>query len=105
LSFVAIGALALAQTFDYLTFLLMTARHGLGAEMNPFVVRIAMELGLTGLTLAKIVFVCFAALAAVVIARRQKRVGMTVLALGVVVGFIGGASNLATLWGGLWPLP
>jgi len=105
LSFVAIGALALAQAFDYLTFLLMTARHGLDAEMNPFVVRVAMELGLTGLTLAKIVFVCFAALAAVVIARRQKRVGMAVLALGVVVGFIGGMSNVATLWGGVWPLP
>jgi hypothetical protein len=97
LSFVAIGWLALAQAFDYLTFLLMTARHGLDAEMNPFVVRIAMELGLTGLTLAKIVFVCFAALAAVVIARRQKRIGMAVLALGVVVGLIGGVSNIATL--------
>lgn len=97
MSFVAIGVLALAQAFDYLTFLLMTARHGLDAEMNPFVVRIAMELGLAGLTLAKIVFVCFAALAAVVIARRQKRMGMAVLALGVVVGLIGGVSNIATL--------
>lgn len=105
MSLVAIGALALAQTFDYLTFLLMTARHGLGAEMNPFVIRLATELGLTGLTLAKIVFVCFAALAAMVIARRQKRVGMALLALGVVVGFVGGASNLATLWGGLLPIP
>lgn len=93
----AIGVLALAQAFDYLTFLLMTARHGLGAEMNPFVVRIAMELGLAGLTFAKIVFVCFAALAAVVIARRQKRMGMAVLALGVVVGLVGGMSNIATL--------
>ncbi len=97
MSFVAIGVLALAQAFDYLTFLLMTARHGLDAELNPFVVRIAMELGLTGLTLAKIVFVCFAALAAIVIARRQKRIGMAVLALGVVVGLIGGASNIMTL--------
>jgi hypothetical protein len=98
LSFVAIGVLALAQAFDYLTFLLMTARHGLDAELNPFVVRIAMELGLTGLTLAKIVFVCFAALAAVVIARRQRRIGMAVLGLGVVVGLIGGVSNIATFW-------
>jgi hypothetical protein len=97
LSFVAIGVLALAQAFDYLTFLLMTARHGLEAEMNPLVVHIAMELGLTGLTLAKIVFVCFAALAAVVIARRQQRVGMAVLALGVLIGLIGGVSNIATL--------
>ena len=98
MSFVAIGVLALAQAFDYLTFLLMTARHGLDAEMNPFVVRIAMELGLTGLTLAKVVFVCFAALAAVVIARRQKKIGMAVMALGVVVGLIGGVSNIATFW-------
>jgi len=98
LPLIAIGVLALAQAFDYLTFLLMTARHGLDVELNPFVVRVATELGLTGLTLAKIVFVCFAALAAVVIARRQRMVGMAVLALGVVVGLIGGVSNIATFW-------
>jgi len=93
----AFGVLVLAQAFDYFSFLLMTARHGLEAEVNPFVVRIATELGLTGLTLTKIVFVCFAALAAVVIARRQRGLGMAVLAVGAVIGVIGGASNIATL--------
>lgn len=93
----AIGVLALAQVFDYLTFLVMTARHGLSAEANPLVVRLAMELGLTGLTLAKIVFVCFAALAAIVIARRQKRIGMAVLVVGCLAGIVGGLSNVATL--------
>ena len=44
---IAIGVLALAQAFDYLTFLLMTARHGLDVELNPFVVRVATELGLS----------------------------------------------------------
>jgi hypothetical protein len=97
LSLAAFGALALAQAFDYFSFLLMMARRGLDAEMNPFVVHMATELGLTGLTLAKIVFICFAALAAVVIARRQKGLGMAVLALGVIAGFVGGLSNIASL--------
>ena len=93
----AIGALALAQAFDYVSFLFMAARHGLDTELNPFVVHVAREFGVPGITRLKIVFVTFAALAALVIARNHRRLGTGILVLGVLSGFVGGISNIATL--------
>jgi len=93
----AIGALALAQAFDYVSFLFMAARHGLDTELNPFVVHVSREFGVPGITVLKLVFITFAALAALVIARHHHRLGAAILALGVLSGFVGGISNLATL--------
>ena len=93
----SIGALAVAHLFDYVSFLLMVKRHGLAAEANPVVISVAEELGLPGVTLAKLAVVAFAALATVVLARRRRGLARAVVVLGVVAGLIGGLSNVATL--------
>jgi hypothetical protein len=94
---VALGALALAHLFDWVSFLVMIARHGLGAEANPIVVTLVEETGVPGVTLAKIATVAFAAGMAVFIAPQRRRLAMVLLTFGVVAGVVGGFSNIATL--------
>lgn len=93
----ALGVLALAQFFDWASFLVMIARHGLGAEANPIVVTLVEATGLPGVTLAKVATVVFAALLAVLIAPRHRRMAMVLLTFGVAAGAVGGVSNIATL--------
>lgn len=93
----ALGVLALAQFFDWASFLIMIARHGLGAEANPIVVTIVEEAGVTGVTLAKVATVAFAALLAVLLAPQRRRMAMVLLTFGVAAGMVGGISNIATL--------
>jgi hypothetical protein len=94
---IGLSVLALAHLFDYASFLVMVDRHGLAAEANPIVVRIAQNLGIPGLTLAKIATVGFAALLMFVIAQRRRRLAMGLLTFGVAAGMLGGFSNIATL--------
>ena len=93
----AIAALVLSHLFDLVSFLVMTGRHGLSAEANPVVVRLAEQLGLPGLTLAKVVAVVLGASVFVILAPKRRRLAMTVLVFGVVAGLVGGVSNLASL--------
>jgi hypothetical protein len=94
---VILGALALAHLFDWASFLIMIARHGLEAEANPIVVRLFEEVGVPGVTVAKVATVAFAALLAVLIAPRRRRMAMVLLTFGVAAGMVGGISNIATL--------
>jgi hypothetical protein len=94
---IALGVLALAQFFDWASFLVMIARHGLQAEANPIVVALVEEVGVHGVTLAKVATVAFAALLAVLIAPRRRRMAMVLLTFGVCAGLVGGISNIATL--------
>jgi hypothetical protein len=93
----ALGVLALAHTFDWASFLVMIARHGLVAEANPIVVTLFEETGVPGVTLAKVATVVFAALLAVLIAPHRRRTAMVLLTFGVAAGMVGGISNIATL--------
>ncbi|HSH21486.1 MAG TPA: hypothetical protein VK992_02560 [Candidatus Caenarcaniphilales bacterium] len=95
--FPAIIVLALAHAFDYVSFILMTKRHGLEAELNPLVILLAQNVGLPGLTVAKVAAVVLAAVAILIIARRRPRVAMAVMVLGSVAGLVGGLSNVMTL--------
>ena len=94
---VALGALLLAHVFDWASFLVMIGRHGLSSEANPIVVSLVQEAGVLGVTLAKLATVAFAALLAVLIAPRRRRMAMVLVSFGVVAGFLGGLSNIATL--------
>jgi hypothetical protein len=90
--------LALAHLFDFGTFLVMTSRHGLAAELNPVVVFMATEFGLPGLTIAKLTSVVFLAVTAWILYRaRRNRVATTLVMIGVVAGIIGGCSNIASI--------
>jgi hypothetical protein len=73
------------------------ARHGLAAEANPVVVLLAQELGLPGLTLAKVVAVGFALLVMFLVARHNRALAGGVLVIGVAAGLVGGFSNVASL--------
>ena len=91
-----IGILALAHIFDWVSFLVMIARHGVGAEANPIVVQVLDELGIPGVTLAKLATVVFAASLAVLLAPKRRQVAMVLLTFGVVAGVVGGITNVAT---------
>ena len=93
----ALAVLALAHLFDYASFLVLIGRHGLAAEANPIVVRIAEEAGIPGLTIAKAATVTFAALLMVLIAPRRRRLAIGLLVFGVSAGLVGGLSNVASL--------
>jgi hypothetical protein len=93
----ALGILALAHLFDWASFLVMIGRHGLGAEANPIVVTLVEDAGVPGVTLAKLATVAFAALLAVLLAPKRRRMAMVLVTFGVVAGLVGGFSNIATL--------
>ena len=94
---VALGILALAQLFDYVSFMFMIERHGLAAELNPIVVALAENVGLVGLTLVKAGAVLFLGFAALLLMPRRPHVAVGVLAVGIVLGVIGGVSNVMTI--------
>ena len=93
----ALAVLLLAHIFDWASFLIMIARHGLGAEANPIVVTLVEETGVPGVTLAKLATVAFAAGLAVLIAPKRRRMAMVLLSFGVAAGLVGGLANIATL--------
>ena len=93
----AIGALVLAHLFDLISFLVMTGRHGMAAEANPIVVRIADQLGMPGLTVAKLLAVILGVTVFVVLAPRSPKLAMLVLVFGVGAGLVGGLTHLASL--------
>jgi hypothetical protein len=94
---IAIALLVAAHLFDYVSFLVMTARHGLGAELNPIVIRLAEEFGLAGLTLAKLASVVFLAFVAVLVARSRPKAAVTLVFIGISAGLVGGVSNIASI--------
>jgi len=93
---VGLGVLVLAHFFDWATFLILMSRHGLSAEANPIVVRIAETAGIPGITLAKVATVAFAAILMVLIAPRRRKLAMGLLMFGVAAGLVGGISNVAS---------
>jgi hypothetical protein len=96
MSAIGIGLLILAHAADYVTFLAMVARHGIGAEVNPIVIKISTEHGILLLTLAKTSAVLLVASTFLVVARTRPRVAAGVLAVGVLVGGVGAMSNIAS---------
>ncbi len=94
---IALGMLAVAQLFDYVSFMVMIERHGLAAELNPIVIALANSVGLAGLTLVKAGAVLFLAFAVLLLMPRRRHVAVAVLAVGVVLGVVGGVSNVMTI--------
>ena len=93
----ALGLLAMAHLFDFATFLVMTSRHGLAAEINPVVLKVAQEYGLPGLTLAKAATVIFLSVTVVLLARTHRRgTASVLLMIGIAAGVFGGLTNIAS---------
>ncbi len=92
-----IALLIIAHIADYATFLVMVAKHGLGVEMNPLVTTLFEDWGLELLTLAKFATVLLVAAVFLVVGRERPRLAGAVLVFGVLVGFLGAFSNIATM--------
>ena len=93
----ALAALAGAHAFDYVTFLVMVSRHGLGAELNPVVVLLAQEVGLPGLTIAKIGVVVFLGATSAILVRKRRGLAIGLLFVGIASGMFGGFSNVISI--------
>jgi hypothetical protein len=89
--------LVATQLADYLTFIVMVSRHGITAELNPIVARLAEDHGLLMLTAAKLAAVVLVGATVLVVGRTRPRLAATVLAVGVISGGIGAFSNVATI--------
>jgi hypothetical protein len=89
--------LAAAHAFDYVSFLIMTSKHGMVAELNPIVVTLAQDYGLPGLTLAKMASVVLLASVFLVLRPHRRRWSSALLTIGIMVGVVGGISNVASI--------
>ena len=91
-------ALIAAHMFDLVSFVVMTERHGMAAEANPIVVMLEQQIGIAGLTVAKIASVLVGGSVFVMLARHRRRLAMGVVLFGVCAGLVGGLSNVATIY-------
>ena len=97
MSALGIGLLIAAHIADYGTFVVMVARHGLGAELNPVVATIHADWGLALLTVAKFSTVLLVAAVFLLVGRTRPRLAAGVLGFGVFIGALGAWSNLITM--------
>jgi hypothetical protein len=94
---IALLALVAAHAFDYFSFIVMTAKHGMVAEANPVVIHLAEAFGLPGLTIAKLGSVAFLAGVAILAAPQRPKVAGMLVAIGITAGMVGGISNVASI--------
>jgi hypothetical protein len=97
MSALGIGLLIAAHIADYGTFVVMVARRGLGAELNPVVATIFADYGLALLTVAKFATVLLVAAVFLLIVRTRPKLAASVLGFGVFIGVLGAYSNLITM--------
>ena len=91
------AVLAVAHLSDFSSFLVMTDRHGLAAELNPIVVALAQDFGLPGLTLAKFASVLLLGTVVMLLTPKHRKLATTVLVIGITTGLLGGVSNIASI--------
>jgi hypothetical protein len=94
--------LALAQSLDLVTFVVMVQTVGLEGEGNPLVQRLFHGLGWAGIVLGKVALIVLVgslvvAATAHVGSRRWAFVGGLPLALAIAVGLIGGITNASVI--------
>lgn len=96
-------AILAAQLFDFATFTLMIARHGIGAELNPLVASSFAVSGLLGLFLIKLSLVVLVGSVTVLLSRRHAavyiptRLASFITVLAVIGGVFAGWTNYITI--------
>jgi hypothetical protein len=98
----ALATLALAQAFDFATFNVMVARHGLVAEANPIVRSVYESLGTFGVAAAKLALVLLIANLYIAAWGRGRGgiwavSGGLPIALAIAAGIIGGITNASNI--------
>lgn len=92
-----------AQLFDYATFTMMIARHGIAGEANPIVAQGFAAFGLPIVVIGKIALIVLCGSLQVVLlrgvgtGRASCRLATLVALLAVAAGLTGGISNLAVI--------
>lgn len=95
---IGIALLAVAQAFDFVSFLAMiVSRGGIEVEANPIVRDIAQATYLPGITIVKVATVVMVASAVVIIGRHHRKAAAMLLVFGVLAGLAGGLSNIASM--------
>jgi hypothetical protein len=97
MSAAGIVLLIVAHAMDYVTFLVMVLRHGIGRELNPLVVTLAQDYGIELLTFAKVAAVLLVAATFMVLTRSRPFIARSVLAVGILVGGFGAFSNVISI--------
>ena len=86
MSAAGLGLLIFAHIADYMTFVVMVARQGLGTELNPLVATITEDFGLMMLTIGKFSTVLLVAAVFLIVGRERPRVAGGVLGAGLGLG-------------------
>lgn len=93
--------MAVAQFFDFGTFVVMVRQHGAGAEANPLVASILDDFGIPGAALAKAALVLLVASVALLLARRpdrhRDRISALLIFVAIGAGVVGGWTNALTI--------
>jgi hypothetical protein len=97
MSAAGLGLLIFAHVADYMTFVVMVARDGLGTELNPLVATITEDFGLMMLTIGKFSTVLLVAATFLIVGRTRPKMAVGVLVFGIFVGALGAFSNVATI--------
>ena len=90
-----------AQLFDFATFTMMIARHGIAGEANPVVAQGFVAFGLPIVVIGKVALVVLCGSLQIVLleghrtGRTTRRLATLVALLAVAAGLAGGISNLA----------
>ena len=84
---------AIAGLADYLTFTVMVEHHGIGSELNPFVVFLYGVGGLPFLALIKAGSVLLMVVAILMVRSSYPRVGRFMTVGAIMLGLIGAVSN------------
>lgn len=90
-----------AQLFDFATFTMMIARHGIAGEANPIVAQGFVAFGLPIVVIGKIALIVLCGSLQVVLlrgvgtGRTSRRLATLVALVAVAAGLAGGISNLA----------
>lgn len=92
-------AMSAAQMFDLATFVAMVRELGPAAELNPLVSAMYGLYGYPLVVIAKVVLLALVtAIATILIARSShERLARGIVALGILVGVVGGMSNAIAL--------
>ena len=95
----AVLTMSAAQLFDLATFMHMVAVAGPAAERNPLVAILFATYGLPMVAVTKIALLAIVTAVVAVVhgTRPRPRMAATIVAMGILVGLIGGVSNVAVL--------
>ena len=100
--FAPLVTMAVAQFFDFGTFVFMVQLHGPGSEANPLVAGILDTLGIPAAAVAKAALVVLVGCVAILLAQwtqsaLHRKLSGAVVGLAIVAGLIGGSTNALTI--------